>query len=658
MRVEGDHDMVFKTKLMKDGREEPGSLLLEDEKMSFKSKNKQWYLCFPYLEIRRLLQSNTNGVQVDLCNGDRLLFDCRKEPTMYTTLNALAKKDFNQMFVSKVKQKEGVFYGGFRMFRNPIMESISFWVSCEFKDHNGLFYVSNNLVFFHREDIYLTIKRNGIIMNLLEGNLVEIKTVCGASYIFQFRSHEDLQKIEEELQNTETKPYTEECTCCVYINKTLSSDIWENGSRDKSKFWNMYSGAEFLKDDSYWIIVDQTETVDVITRGEIEKDVIRSQITNSPQIESERIDSIRRILLCYCALHPETGYAQSMNMIVAFLLIYMKEEDAFWVFESLCEQFFPFHYSNNLIGALAEQIVVEELLKREIPAVHRKFAVLDIELSAITFGWIVSLFTSSFPVELTTRIMDCICVSGRDSISFIILAIMKLCENGFCKCQEAENVTSVVKDILSELKNDEMKVKKLFRVAYTYYKKIDWREVENIRTWSRKESVLSIDQSMVGNWKSMTLNRVCENLEIEEGDVIYRGAFCSIATELFPFTKNTRFYNIAFDKISKGVVLSFKDLLKFYTEMSTNDLKRFICYLIVLHRDETDHITEWSIKQIKLTLKWMIQSYETEIDNVLDSCCHYSNEGHIVFGIVVKAIEKSEKLSSCLTDFLIRFKPI
>lgn len=110
------------------------------------------------------------------------------------------------------------------------------------------------------------------------------------------------------------------------------------------------------------------------------------------------------------------GYCQGMNLIAATLLLtYDDEEQAYWTFVSIIKNMLPDDwFTTSLQGSMIEQAVIGDLVTSTLPDIAEHLQDLGVELSAITFGWILSIFANCLPIETLLRIWDCFMVEGRD----------------------------------------------------------------------------------------------------------------------------------------------------------------------------------------------------------------------------------------------------
>ena len=58
----------------------------------------------------------------------------------------------------------------------------------------------------------------------------------------------------------------------------------------------------------------------------------------------EGIGALRRVLVAYSWINPEIGYCQSMNFVAALFLLFMDEEDAFWLMRVTMEDILSADY--------------------------------------------------------------------------------------------------------------------------------------------------------------------------------------------------------------------------------------------------------------------------------------------------------------------------
>jgi hypothetical protein len=82
---------------------------------------------------------------------------------------------------------------------------------------------------------------------------------------------------------------------------------------------------------------------------------------------AEGIESLRRVLYAYSFHEPEIGYCQAMNIVVSIFLIYMSEEEAFWLLTVLTNRMLPGYYTINMVGAVIDNHVFEKLVRQLMP---------------------------------------------------------------------------------------------------------------------------------------------------------------------------------------------------------------------------------------------------------------------------------------------------
>lgn len=198
----------------------------------------------------------------------------------------------------------------------------------------------------------------------------------------------------------------------------------------RGEIWELTSGAML----SRWAHPGEYETLQLTNAGknsisleEIEKDLNRS-LPEFPAYQDDNIGiaALRRVLTAYSWKNPELGYCQAMNIVVAALLIYSTEEQAFWLLHTLCSDFLPGYYSTTMYGTLLDQKVFESLVEQTMPILSSHFQKTDLQLSLVSLPWFLSLYINSMPLVLAFRVLDCFFLEGPRVLFQVGLAILKI----------------------------------------------------------------------------------------------------------------------------------------------------------------------------------------------------------------------------------------
>ncbi|CAG8813141.1 4156_t:CDS:2, partial [Racocetra persica] len=110
------------------------------------------------------------------------------------------------------------------------------------------------------------------------------------------------------------------------------------------EIWELCSGAiylRFVNNGLYDRLHKEYAGKVTLSTEEIEKDLNRSLPEYLAYQSPEGINRLRRVLTAYSWKDPELGYCQAMNIVASAILIYMSEEQAFWILSVLCDRMLP-----------------------------------------------------------------------------------------------------------------------------------------------------------------------------------------------------------------------------------------------------------------------------------------------------------------------------
>ncbi|KAJ3074761.1 hypothetical protein HDU98_010351 [Podochytrium sp. JEL0797] len=216
----------------------------------------------------------------------------------------------------------------------------------------------------------------------------------------------------------------------------------------RGEMWEVCCGAmvkRYMNPGHFQKLLEDNKGKMSLSIEEIEKDLNRSLPEYKGYQTEDGINSLRRVLYAYSFHDPEVGYCQAMNIVVSVLLIYLTEEQAFWVLTVLSEKLLPQYYSTNMLGAVVDNQVFEKLVQKYMPIVTSHFTKYDIQLSVVCLPWFLTLFINSLPLTFSLRILDCLFMEGPKVLFQVGLAIIKVNGDAILKVKDDGELMNVLK---------------------------------------------------------------------------------------------------------------------------------------------------------------------------------------------------------------------
>ncbi|OAP61201.1 hypothetical protein AYL99_03402 [Fonsecaea erecta] len=225
-------------------------------------------------------------------------------------------------------------------------------------------------------------------------------------------------------------------------------------NRLRGEIWEICSGSFYTRlrnPNLYAKTLAKFTGKESLAIDEIEKDLNRS-LPEYPGFQSEEgIGRLRRVLTAYSWTNEEVGYCQAMNIVVAALLIYMSESQAFFTLGALCDRLLPGYYSKDMYGTLLDQRVFENLVERTMPVLWEHLVKSDVNLSVVSLPWFLSLYINSMPLVFAFRVLDVFFLEGPKVLFQIGLAILRINGEELLDVSDDGSFISILKNYFSRL---------------------------------------------------------------------------------------------------------------------------------------------------------------------------------------------------------------
>ncbi|XP_062342298.1 TBC1 domain family member 8B isoform X1 [Osmerus eperlanus] len=301
----------------------------------------------------------------------------------------------------------------------------------------------------------------------------------------------------------------------------------------RGELWMLFSGAVndmATHPGHYTELVEQSLGTSTLATDEIERDLHRS-LPEHPAFQSETgISALRRVLTAYAYRNPKIGYCQAMNILTSVLLLYAKEEEAFWLLVAVCERMLPDYFNRRIIGALVDQAVFEELIREQQSQLTEHMTDLSF-FSSVSLSWFLTLFISVLPIESAVNVVDCFFYDGIKAILQLGLAVLNCNMEALVSCQDDAEAVTILNKFFDSVTNKDsplpptvqqaslgnndksshsrMDISDLIKDAYERFGDIRSEEVESMR----KRNKLYVIQTLEDTTKQNVLRVVSQEVK-------------------------------------------------------------------------------------------------------------------------------------------------
>lgn len=140
------------------------------------------------------------------------------------------------------------------------------------------------------------------------------------------------------------------------------------------------------------------------------------------------IESLRRVLYCYCQIDPPLGYTQGMSFLAGMLLAYMDEQSAFVCFVSMMKGQFLSHREylvTRFPRLVVANKVLEHLMKQHCKKALAVMNECNICFPMFTTSWFLTAYQAfNWPPELQLRLFERFLFYGTRALMGFALTIV------------------------------------------------------------------------------------------------------------------------------------------------------------------------------------------------------------------------------------------
>uniref|UniRef100_A0A1Q3FNZ3 Putative ypt/rab gtpase activating protein n=1 Tax=Culex tarsalis TaxID=7177 RepID=A0A1Q3FNZ3_CULTA len=175
--------------------------------------------------------------------------------------------------------------------------------------------------------------------------------------------------------------------------------------------------------------------------------------------------SLFNLLKAYSILDPELGYCQGLGFICAVLLLHLEEADAFDLLKHLMfKRQMRAKYLPDMKQFQLQLYQLSRLLKDHIPELYDWFDQHDISPTLYAAPWILTVFSSHFPLGFVARVFDLLFLESFDVIFRCAIALLEVHKEQLLQRDNFEEIMNYLKTVVPKISADVME--KVFRNVF------------------------------------------------------------------------------------------------------------------------------------------------------------------------------------------------
>ncbi|XP_068446199.1 ecotropic viral integration site 5 protein homolog isoform X3 [Clinocottus analis] len=190
--------------------------------------------------------------------------------------------------------------------------------------------------------------------------------------------------------------------------------------------WQLLCNAQNMPiKDQYSELLKMTSPCEKLIRRDIARTYPEHDFFKEKDSSGQEV--LFNVMKAYSLVDREVGYCQGSAFIVGLLLMQMPEEEAFCVFVKLMQDYRLrelFKPTMAELGLCMYQF--EYMIQEQLPELHMHFQAQSFHTSMYASSWFLTIFLTSFPLPVATRIFDIFMCEGLEIVFRVGLAILQM----------------------------------------------------------------------------------------------------------------------------------------------------------------------------------------------------------------------------------------